>query len=123
LRSQLLSGLDRAPSSPFTSGPELDASALRKRFRTHRLEHIVRTAERSTGVDPPILPAKPFAVEKMGTGEVRGDVSDLEMRNSSLVEVFRLRIRSKQRFGTGENTECPWRPAHSRPFFEPGQSP
>ena len=44
------------------------------------------------------------------------------MRNSPLVEVFGLRIGSKQRFGTGEKTECPWRPAHGRPFFEPGQS-
>src|SRR5271169_1891005 len=92
LGRQMLTGLDRALSSPFTSGPELDASALGKRFRAHRLEHVVSAAERSTGVDPPILAAQPFAVEEMCTGEVRGDVSGLEMRDSPLVEVFGLRI-------------------------------
>ncbi len=94
LRRELLTCFGLALSCPFTSGPQLDAGALDKRFRTHRLEHVVSPAERSTGVDPPILTAKPFAVEKMCTGEVRGDISGFEMLNSSLVEVFGLRIGS-----------------------------
>src|ERR1700676_688363 len=122
LGRELLTCFGLALSSPLTSGPELDASPLDKRFRTHRLEHVVSRTERSTGVNSPILPTKPFTIEKMCTGEVRGDVSSLEMLNSPLIQVFGRRIGGKQRFGPGEKSECPWRPAHGRPFFEPSQS-
>src|SRR5690348_17409405 len=67
---ELGGGLGGALADTLAGGPQLARGPVGEPAGSHGGEHLMRGAQLLAGVDAPVLPAQPLAVQEMGAGEL-----------------------------------------------------
>jgi hypothetical protein len=70
LRSQVGAGIFAALAHLLTGRLELSPRAFGEGLDAHGRERVERGPQLVAGIDPPLLPAQPFAVDQVGAGQV-----------------------------------------------------
>jgi hypothetical protein len=97
LSGQVIAGLDRPLAHRLASRQELATHALGERFASHIAEHLVGDTELLASIHPAALPAQPFAVQKVGSGEMHHHAGAREPLDGFAIEGFGVLTLAEER--------------------------